>query len=160
MKRIVTLGFIIILSFVLLIGCGGNNGTEETNNNASTADEIANNSDDASNDAASATDVTDVVSPPAWLIGEWTPADPVFDNQDILVTNNNVVFNSGILDIEWQVKNAGLVVEESLDGEVYTLTYEAGGVATTYIFKNQGNNAMVLQFGMGGNLQDMDFVKK
>jgi len=182
MKRIVTLGFIVTLSFVLLIGCGGNNGVEETNGATSTAGETAidsdgasndaapdtgvaagettDNSDDASNDAAPGAGVTAVVSPPAWLIGEWTPADPVLDGQDILVTDNNVVFSSGILDIEWQVKNAGFVVEESLDGEAYTLSYEAGGIVTTYIFKNQRNNAMLLQFGMGGTLQDMDFIKK
>ena len=160
MKRIITLGLIVILGFALLTGCNGNNGSEDTGNNAGTAGETANNADNAANNATPDTNVTPVVSPPAWLIGEWTPADPVLDNQDISVTDNNVVFNSGMLDIEWQVKNAGLVVEESLDGDTYTLSYEAGGVVTTYIFKNQGNNAMLLQFGMGGNLSDMDFVKK
>ena len=160
MKRIVTLGFIVILSFVLLVGCGGNNGAGGTDNNTGTASEPVNDSDGASNDASSGTEVAATLSPPAWLIGEWTPADPVLNNQDILVTNSNVVFNSGLLDIEWQIKNVGLAVEESLDGEVYTLSYETGDFTTTYIFNNQGNNTMVLRFGIGDTMQDMDFVKK
>jgi len=160
MKKIVILGLIAMLSFVLLVGCVGNNGTQQTGDNAGTTGETANNSDTASNNAAAGSDATTSLTPPAWLIGEWTPADPVLDNQDILVTNDNVVLNSGLLDIEWQIKNVGLVVEESFDGDNYTITYVIGEMTTTYIFKNQGNNTLILRFGINETLMDMDFIKK
>ena len=160
MKRSITLAFIVILSLVLLTGCGGDNATEDTGTDTGTVNEAVVNTEDTDGEAPAQTDDAAVVSPPAWLVGEWTPKDPVFEGQDILVTDSNVVIGSGALDIEKQANSGSLSVEDSLDGEVYTLSYEVGGVVTTYIFKDLGNNEMLLQFGMGGNLMDMNFVKK
>jgi len=153
---LVIVGLIVILSLVALSACGRTTPADDANGNASTESPSA----DGADDAATTPNEAGVVSPPAWLVGEWTPKDPVLDGQDILVTENNVVFNSGLLDIEWQVKNTELEVSDSTDGEVYTLAYNAGGVDFSYVFTPKGENALTLRINTGDVGTDMDFVRK
>ncbi|MCL2491331.1 MAG: hypothetical protein FWE87_01060 [Coriobacteriia bacterium] len=157
MKKILVVGFVIVLSLVLLTGCGTDDVADETNNATSAVSETQDQTDDAATTAESA----GVLSPPAWLIGEWVPEEQVIDGQDVVVTENNVTFNGGSLDIEWQVKNAGGEASETTDGDTYTILYSAGGYDFTYTFTKQSENAIALRAGIGDEPgTDVNFVRK
>ena len=129
MKKILVLGLILLFAFSLLTACGKSGGGSSGNNG----------------DPAGKTD--GMLNPPAWLIGDWVTTDPT---ENIKVTERNVVLSSGNLDMTWQMKNVGLKVEETTDGNVYRLAYSAAGMDFSYTFTSQEGGGMTCRTGVGG----------
>ena len=159
--KALTLTLVLILILTALAGCTVNTGNTNTATTAPPAN--SGNTNDPGSPAPeppadnSGTDGS--LTPPAWLIGSWTPEDGA-SGEDIEVTAKNVTVSSGNLDFSWQIKNVGLEIKESLDGEIYTLSYTAGGADTVYTFAPGENGSMKLTSKLGGLGMESVYRKK
>jgi len=148
MKKTLMLIMAMVLALFLLAACGGNSGnTSNTDNNASNNTSSANNTPPAQNGNANqnTAESAGMLTPPAWLIGEWVTEEGAYPrDEDVVVTSSNVVVSSGNLDFSWQIKNVGLEVKELSDGNVYRLEYTVSGTDFSYSFALQDDGSMTM----------------
>ena len=145
--------FVLILALALIFSlsaCGGNTGSGNSasgGNNTSTPT--------AGNNAVA--DTNGKLNPPDWLVGTWETAD---GTETIEVTAHNVTVSKGNLDFSYQISQNLIKVTETNDGGVYRLSYQAGGVDTSYAFEKQSDGTMNRTLTTGGMDIPKIFTKK
>ena len=131
MKRILTIGLILILALSLLTACGGSDGDSDngggTGNNTPAGETVGR------------------LNPPGWFVGEWETTEGGNPQAEkIKVTEHNVVVSSGKLDFSWQINNVGLEVKEITDENHYRLEYTQQDIPFSYDFTLKEDGSMVM----------------
>ncbi|MDR0283227.1 MAG: hypothetical protein LBI53_08340 [Candidatus Peribacteria bacterium] len=144
-KKNLVLTLVLIFS-LSLAACSDNNNNNSTGVNTSTS-YPANNPDTIGG-----------LTPPAWLIGSRTPEEGTF-GEDVMVTADNVTVSSSNLNFGVQVNKGWIELDESLDGDVYTLAYTVANIEFAYIFEPK-NGGMLMTINVDGAIANSMYKKK
>ncbi|MDR2035873.1 MAG: hypothetical protein LBP91_04285 [Coriobacteriales bacterium] len=141
MKKILVIALMLALSLTLLAACNGSNPSGNNSDSSNTSDTPAGTEDSSGN-----INTSGEMNPPSWLVGTWI-CDA--DGEVVKVTANNVVVSSGNLDFSWQIKNIGLKLEESTNGDAYAINYTASGIDFMYTFTSLTSDTMEMKITLG-----------